>query len=200
MRVLPITNYSNNVQHRGKLSQSVAELTGSMSDGWIHEANSGKYTTTPLINTCLFASERINDIYMNLYTIMERFGHACELTYEKSKTTGIYRFFIQNKHSNYKVICDDVEFSANINKLSDIDKLEKLEQKVAKINPYEENSHFILQRKPESKDNLFDKEFVPDEDYIFLEDKLIRKDVKQATDDDIKEFIEAAKKEGLIDG
>ena len=77
---------------------------------------------------------------------------------------------------------------------------EKLEQKVAKINPYEENSHFILQRKPESKDNLFDKEFVPDEDYIFLEDKLIRKDVKQATDDDIKEFIEAAKKEGLIDG
>lgn len=200
MRVLPIRNSADKIQYKGKISQSVAELTGSMSDGWLHEANSGKYTTTPLINTCLFASERINNTYMNLYTIMERFAHACELTFEKSKQTGIYRFFIENKHSNYKIMCDDIEFSPNVNKLSDIDKLEHLEQKVAKINPYEENSHFILQRKPESKGPLFDKEFVPDEDYIFLEDKLIHIEKKQATMDDINEFLEAARKEGLIDG
>lgn len=200
MRVLPITNSAYNVQYRGKVSQNVAELTGAMSEGWIRTANSGKYSTAPIINTCLFASERINNIFINLSTIMERFGHACELTFEKSKNTGIYRFFIQNKHSNYKVICDNIEFTPDVNKLSDVDKLEQLEQKVAKINPYEENSHFILQRKPESKNILFDSEFVPDEDYIFLEDKLIRTDIKQANWEDIDTFLEAARKEGLIDG
>ena len=200
MRVIPITNSANNVQYRGKVSQKVAELTGTMSEGWIRTANSGKYSTLPIINTCLFASERINNIFINLSTIMERYGHACELSFEKSKESGLFRFFIENKHSNYKIMCDDIEFSPNVNKLSDIDKLEHLEQKVAKINPYEENSHFILQRKPESKGPLFDKEFVPDEDYIFLEDKLIQKEKKQATMDDINEFLEAARKEGLTDG
>lgn len=198
MKILPIQNNTNNVLYRGKVSQNLAELTKNMSDGWLAAAGNGKYKTLPIINTCLFASERINNIHLNLLTIMERFGKACELTFEKSLKSGKYRFFIENKYSNYKAICGDVEFSPALNKLRDVDELEKVEKKVAKLNPYAENSNFVIQRKSDAKSVVYDKEFEPDADYVFLEDKLIKQETKEATMEDLEEFIAAAKKDGIV--
>ena len=198
MKVLPITNSTNNLTVRGRISNKTAELTKYMSEGWLSTATSGKYKTLPIINTCLYTSERINNIHLNLLTIMERFGKACELTYEKSLKSGKYRFFISNKYSNYRTVCGDAEFSPALNKLRDVEELENIEKKVAKLNPYEENSHFIIQRKSNAKDIIFDKEFEPDADYVFLEDKLIKREVKEATMEDLEEFISEAKKDGIV--
>ena len=200
MRVLSISNSNNNITYRGRVSKNTAELTQKMSDGWIRTATGGKYATLPFINTCMFASERINNVFLNLSTMMERFCHGCELTFVKSEKSGKYRFFIENKYSNYKTVCKDIDFSPKLNKLSDIDELENLENKVAKLNPYQENSNFIIQRKADAKFVIHDNEFEPDADYAFVEDKLIRKDIREATMEDIQEFLEAAKEEGLIDG
>lgn len=198
MKILPITN-SPNTSYKGRVSKNVAELTKSMSDRWTKAATSGRYTTLPIINTCIFAAERINNVFLNLSTIMERFGHGCELDFKKAVNSNKYRFFIENKYSSYKTMCDDVEFSPEINKLTDIDVLEKVENYLAKLNPYRENSHFIIQRKKEATEALLNKEFIPDEDYIFLEDKLVGKEpLKQATIEDIDAFIAAAKKEGVL--
>ena len=201
MRVMPITNSKDNVAAKGTLSVKTAELTKKMSEGWLNTATSGKYKTLPIINTCCYASQRVNNIYLNLSTIMERFCRSCELTFSKSEKTGTHRFFIENKYSNYKLICGDVEFSPKKNKLADIDKLEELEKKMEKINPFSENSNFIIQRKADAKSVLYDKDFEPDKDYVFLEDKLVGKEpLSEATVKDIEEFFDAAKKEGLIDG
>ena len=200
MRILPITELNNRISYKGRVSKSTEELTESMGEKWIRTAKNDKYKTLPFINACFYASERINDIFLNLSTMMERFGHACELTFEKSAKSGKYRFFIENKYSNYKTICADLEFSQGLNKYTDINELETLESKVAKINPYKENSDFIIQRKSEAKDVIYDKEFEPDADYTFIEDKLIRKEINDTTFEDIEEFLEAAKEEGLING
>lgn len=199
MRILPITNYSD-MSSRGKVSEKTVELTKKMSDGWLQASVNGKYKTLPFINTCLSTSERINNVFLNLSTIMERFCHGCELTFEKSSKNGKYRFFIEHKYSDYKTVCADVDFSPELNKYTDVDKLESFENKVAKLNPYKENSNFIIQRKPEAKTAIHDSEFIPDDDYIFLEDKLIKRNYDDATMEDIEEFLDAAKKEGLING
>lgn len=198
MKILPVTTV-NNISNRGRLSNKTSELTKIMSNGWLETVNSGKYKTLPMINSCIFASERINNIHMNLLTIMERFGQACELTFAKSEKSGIYRFFINNKYSNYKLMCGDIKFSDKMNKLSDIDKLEEFEKNMEKIDPYKENSNFIIQRKSSAKSPLYDNYFEPSFDYIFLEDKLVGKEpLPEATLKDIKEFIEAAKEDGVI--
>lgn len=201
MKILPITNTTNNnISNKGCVSPKLAELTKNMSDGWLRTAQSGKYTKLPIINACLYSSERINDIFINLSTMMERFAHGCELTFEKSLKTGKHRFFIEHKYSNYKTLCGDIEFSKDINKITDVYELESLEGKVAKIDPYKENTNFIIQRKTDAKSVDLDREFEPDADYTFIEDKLIRKEVNDASMEDIHEYLEAAKEEGLIDG
>lgn len=200
MRVQPITDSTNDISYKGSLSKKTAEFTKSMSDRWIKAATDGKYKTLPIINTCIYASSRINNVFLNLSTMMERFCHGCELTFAKSEKSGSYRFFIEHKHSNYKSVCGDFEFSPNVNKLTDVSILENVENKLAKLNPYKENSNFIIQRKADSTNMLFDKEFEPDADYLFWEDKLIRREASEATMEDINEFLDAAKEEGLIDG
>ena len=86
-------------------------------------------------------------------------------------------------------MCGDIEFSPKKNKLGDIDKLEKLEKDMEKLDPYKENSHFIIQRKTDAKSILYDSDFVPSYNYVFLEDKLVGKDSKsKASMEDIKEF------------
>ena len=201
MHILPITDSTYNISARGTLSIKTAELTKQMSEGWFNAANSGKYKTSPIINTCYYAAEKVNNIFLNLSTIMERFGHACELSFAKSEKTGVHRFFIENKYSNYKLMCGDIEFSPKKNKLEDIDKLEDLEKKMEKINPFSENSNFIIQRKADAKSILHDKDFEPDKDYVFLKDRLVGKEpLPQATTKDIEEYINAAKEEGIIDG
>ena len=198
MKVYPVSNV-NQISTKGSLDKKTSDLFRNMSGAWLDKA--GEMKTMPLINTCLFASERTNNILSNLSTMMERFGHACKLTFAKSAKASKYRFYIENKYSNYKLILKDTELSQGINKLDDISKLENLENSLIEVNPYKENSNFILQRKSEAKGAQFDKEFEPDADYIFIEDKLVGKEpMKQATMDDIEEFIEAAKKEGLTDG
>ena len=199
MKILPVTNISNNnISNKGRVSPKLAGLTKNMSDGWLRTAQ--KYTKLPIVNTCLYSSERVNDIFINLSTMMERFAHGCELTFEKSLKTGKYRFFIEHKYSNYKSLCGDIEFSKDINKLTDVYEFEALEGKVAKIDPYKENTNFIIQRKSDAKSVDFDREFEPDADYAFIEDKLIRKEINDASMEDINEYLEAAKEEGLIDG
>ena len=200
MRILPITDTYAQTSYNGRVGKNTAELTKRLSDAWLDASANGKYKTLPLINTCLCAVERINNVFLNLSTIMERFCNGCELNYAKSGKNGKYRFFIEHKNSNYKAICGDAEFSAELNKYTDVKELENLEDKVSKLNPYKENSYFIIQRKPDSKTPICDSEFIPDKDYLFLEDKLIKKDYKEATMDDIEEFLKAAKEEGLIDG
>ena len=199
MHISPVNNYFE-PSYKGSVSTDVAKLTKTMSDGWIRTANSGKYKTSPMINTCLYASEKINNVFINLSTMMERFCRGCELTFKKSDKSGKYRFFVQHNYSNYKTICSDIEFSPELNKLTDIDKLENLERMVAKLNPYQENSNFIIQRKADSKFSVHDGEFEPDADYIFVEDKLIRNCDREATMEDIEEFLSAAKEEGLLNG
>ena len=200
MRVLSVTNTNNKVTYRGRVSRNVMELTKNISEGWLNTAASGKYRTVPIINACLGASERVNNVLLNLSTIMERFCQGCELNYAKSAKNDKYRFFIEHKNSSYKTLCGDVEFSPKLNKYNDVNELENLVVKVSKLNPYKENSHFIIQRKPDSKSPIHDCEFIPDEDYLFLEDKLIKEEYNEATMEDIQEFLNAAKKEGLIDG
>ena len=199
MQVLPVANYRNNLSVKGRVGSKVSDLTKNMSEGWLNTATNGKYKTLPIINVCCYASQRINNAYLNLMTVMERFGQACELTFAKSEKTGIHRFFIENKYSNYKLMCGDIEFSPKINKLTDIDKLESLEKKMEKLNPYQENSNFLIQRKTDAQGMLFDKEFAPSEDYVFLEDRLIGKEpLPEATMNDLEEFLEAAKEDGVI--
>jgi len=199
MKVYPVNNTNQNPTYKGSLDKRFTDVLRGMSAGWMNKATDMK--TVPMINTCLFASERINNIFINLSTIMERFGHACKLTFEKSKKNSKYRFYIENEYSNYKLILKDLEFSQGKRKLEDISKLENLENSLSKVNPYKENSNFALQRKSEVKQAIFDKEFEPDNDYIFIEDKLVGKESKrEATMEDIQEYLKAAKEEGLIDG
>ena len=199
MRIYPVNNTNKQPVFSGSLDRNTASLLKDMSGRWLDKASDMK--TVPLINTCLSASEQINNVYLNLSKIMERFGHACKLTFEKSAKTAKYRFYIENEYSNYKLICKDIEFSSGKNKLDDITKLENLEKAVAKINPYKENSNFIIQRKSEAKGMIFDKEFEPDADYVFIEDQLAGKEQKpQATMENVEEFLRAAREEGLIDG
>ena len=200
MRVLSVTNTNNKISFRGRVSRNVLELTKNMSESWLDTAANRKYKALPIINTFLDASERVNNVLLNLSTIMERFCQGCELNFAKSAKNGKYRFFIEHKDSSYKTICGDVEFSPKLNKYTDVNELENLEVKVSKLNPYKENSHFIIQRKPDSKSPMLDSEFIPDEDYMFLEDKLIKKEYNEAAMEDVEEFLEAAKEEGLIDG
>ena len=196
MRIYPVCSVNNCVSTKGRLDRNTEALFKSTSDAWLNKST--KMKTLPLINTCLFASERVNNVFINLSTIMERFGHACRLTFAKSEKTSKYRFYIENEYSNYKLMCNDEIFSDKINKLEDVTKLEKIESSLAKVNPYKENSNFILQRKANAKDVLYDKEFEPDSDYVFLEDKLVGKEpLPQATMDDIQAFLDAAKEEGL---
>ena len=198
MRIYPV-NSANQVSSKGSLDKKTTDMIRGMSGGWLDKA--GNMKTLPMTNTCLFASERINNVFINLSLMMERFGHACKLTFIKSEKSPTCRFFIENEHSNYKLIVKDVEFSHSKNTFDDITRLENLENSLAKVNPYKENSNFLLQRKSASKDIIFDKDFEPDADYIFLEDKLVGKEQKpQATMEDIREYLEAAKEEGLIDG
>ena len=199
MRIQPIAN-NYDVSQKGQVSKNTAEFVKRISDSWLDASANGKYKTLPIINTCLSASERVNNVFLNLSTIMERFCSGCELSFVKSEKSGKYRFFIEHKSSNYKAVCGDAEFSPKMNKLSDVNELERIENKVAKLNPYEENTHFIVQRKPDSKTAMQNSEFIPDADYIFLEDKLIKRDYEPATMDDIEEFVNAAKEEGLING
>ena len=199
MRVYPVNNTTKQLSYKGKVDGNFADMMKNMSGAWLDKASDMK--TLPLINTCVFASERINNVFINLSTIMERFGHACKLTFAKSEKSPKYRFFIENEYSNYKLMCKDTEFSPDLNKLDDISKLENLENTIAKINPYKENSNFLLQKKSNAKGVIHDKEFEPDADYVFIEDKLVGKESRpQATTEDIIEFLNAAKKEGLIDG
>lgn len=198
MKVYPVSS-ANHITTKGSLDRKTADMLRDMSGVWLSKASEMK--TPPLINTCLFASERINNVFINLSTMMERFGHACKLTFAKSEKSSKYRFYIENEYSNYKSIFKDIEFSQGKNKLDDITRLENLENALAKIDPYQENSKFLIQRKSNAKDISFDKNFEPDTDYLFIEDKLVGKEEKpQATMEDIKEFLEAAKEEGLIDG
>lgn len=200
MQVLPITtNLPNNISSKGYVGSKVENLTKGMSERCLNSAKSGRYKELPIINTFLFASERINNVFLNLSTIMERFCNACELTFEKSEKSGKHRFFIENKYSNYKVMCGDIEFSPEMNKLRDIDELENLESRLLKINPYKENSNFIIQRFSETKNESYDDFFAPDRDYIFIEEKLAGKEpLPVATMEDIEKFIEAAKKDGIV--
>lgn len=199
MKISPVSN-SAGISAKGFVGNNTVELTKRLSNAWLNASASGKYKTLPLKNTCLCASERINNVLINLSIIMERFCNGCELSYAKSAKSGKYRFFIEHKNSNYKVVCGDIALSKDLNKYTDVNELENLEVKVSKLNPYKENSHFIIQRKPESKTPIHDSEFIPDKDYLFLEDKLIRKDYEDATMEDIEEFLKAAKEEGLING
>ena len=195
MRISPVGQ--NNVSHKGSLDIKTTELLKDMSGKWLESAANRK--TLPIINTCLFASEQINNIHINLCTMMERFGHGCKLMFAESEKSGKIRFYIENKFSNYKLIFKDIIFSKEKNKLDDITKLENLENSLAKVDPYKENSNFILQRKSSAKDIRFDSEFEPDKDYIFIENNLVGKDHRiQATMKDIEEFLSAAKEEGLI--
>ena len=46
---------------------------------------------------------------------------------------------------------------------------------------------------------IFDKEFEPYADYVFLEDKLVGKEpLPEATMKDLEEFLNAAKEDGVI--
>ena len=199
MRIYPVNSTNQQTSFCGSLDRNTANLLKDMSGRWVDKASDMK--TLPMVNTCLSASEQINNVYLNLSTMMERFGHACKLSFAKSQKSSKYRFFIENEYSNYKLMCKDIEFSSGKNKLDDITKLESLENAVAKINPYKENSNFILQRKSEAKGTIFDKEFEPDADYVYIEDMLVGKEPKpQATMEDVEEFLKAAKEEGLIDG
>ena len=197
MKILPVQNPSVNVKtvsSKGRVGFDTTLLYKKVGDKWLDTAASGRYKTMEIISTCLSFAERVNNVYLNLSSIMERFGHDCELSYRQSKKTGMYRFFIENKYSNYKVMCGDAELSNKINKVHDIEELESIEESMVKLDPYKENSHFILQRKPEAQQS----NFVPDNDYTFLEDKLVGKDKKEATLEDVNRFLEAAKEDGII--
>ena len=198
MQISPITNPTNNVTSRGCVSKKLKTFNNDIGIRWLNTADSGKYKSPELYKACVSAAKRIYNVSSNMQTIMERFCHACVLTFEKSKKSGIYRFFIEHPLSNYKVICGDVNLSRGINKLEDIEKLEELEEKIANISPYKENSNFIIQRKPNTKGKLNDMDFVPDRDFVFLEDELEGKNPEQATLEDIKIIVEAAKEEGLL--
>ena len=197
MKILPVQNSSvniNTVSSKGRVGLDTSLLCKKVGDKWLDTAASGKYKTMDIISACLSFAERVNNVSLNLSTIMERFGHDCELSYRQSKKTGKYRFFIENKYSNYKVMCGDADLSNKINKINDIEELETIEKNLIKLDPYKENSHFILQRKPEAQHS----NFVPDNDYVFIEDKLVGKDKKEATLEDVRRFVEAAKEEGII--
>ena len=198
MRVSSVTSANNKISYRGHVSKNVMELTKNISEGWLNTAASGKYRAVPIINTCLSASERVNNVLLNLSTIMERFCQGCELNFAKSAKNDKYRFFIEHKNSSYKTLCGDVEFSPKLNKYSDVNELENLVVKASKLNPYKENSHFIIQRKPDSKSPIHDFEFIPDADYLCLEDKLIQEEHNEATMKDLEEFLNAAKEDGVI--
>ena len=195
MRISPVGQ--NNISHKGCLDKKTTELFKDMSGKWLESA--AKRKTLPIINTCLFASEQINNIHINLCTMMERFGHGCKLMFAESEKSGNIRFYIENKFSNYKLIFNDINLSKEKNKFDDITKLENLENSLAKVDPYKENSNFVLQRKSSAKDFRFDSEFEPDNDYVFIEDKLVGKEPrKQVTMENIEEYLNAAKEEGLV--
>ena len=198
MKVHPVNN-ANYVSSKGSLDRKTADMLSSMNTGWLKKADDMK--TLPLINTCLYAAERVNNVFINLSSMMERFGRACKLTFAKSEKSPKYRFYIENEYSNYKLIFKDIEFTKGKNKLDDISQLENLENCLVKIDPYKENSNFILQRKSKAAGVMFDKEFEPEADYVFIEDKLVGKDpLPEATMADIQEYLEAAKEEGLYNG
>jgi len=197
MKILPVQNSSvniNTVSSKGRVGLDTSLLCKKVGDKWLDTAASGKYKTMEIISACLSFAERVNNVFLNLSSIMERFGHDCELSFRQSEKTGKYRFFIENKYSNYKVMCGDAELSNKINKLHDIEELESIEENIVKLNPYKENSHFIIQKRSEAQYS----NFVPDNDYIFVEDKLVGKDKKEATMEDAKRFEEAAKEEGIL--
>ena len=197
MKIMSVQNPSVNITTvplKGRVGLDTSLLCKKVGDKWLDTAASGKYKNMDIISACLSFAERANNVFLNLSSIMERFGHDCELSFRQSEKTGKYRFFIENKYSNYKVMCGDAELSNKINKLHDIEELESIEENIVKLNPYKENSHFIIQKRSEAQYS----NFVPDNDYIFIEDKLVGKDKKEAAMEDVKRYVEAAKKEGII--
>jgi hypothetical protein len=80
MKVYSVNTVSQ-MTYKGGLDKKTADMLREMNAGWFHKATEMK--TQLMTNTCLFASERINNVFINLSIMMERFGHACNMTYEK---------------------------------------------------------------------------------------------------------------------
>ena len=167
MKVIPITN--NDRTFKGHLNQQTGNLILGASS---HFSNNIVKTSKGLENFSL--AMRMSFIYSNLLPIMERFAHSAELSFVKLKNSSIHRFFIEDRGSNYKYIASDISLSEKCNQTNDVDALETLVSDLAKVNPFEVNSKFKLQRKP----NTFDYSFEPDKSYVDIENRLIIPDKK----------------------
>ena len=108
-------------------------------------------------------------IYNNLKIIMERFGNSCKLDFEQLGQTQTHRFFIGSDYSYYKLVVGDADLPG-MGIPKDEEQLGNIVHKLAKINPYEVNTKFIIQK----IQNCDDTKFKPDKDYMFLEEKLLK--------------------------
>ncbi len=186
MKILPVDS-NNNISSKGRISRKLGYMLTDMSNAWMMSVVEKKVKEPLVAEAYRNASSRVNCVLKNLNTIMQRFVHSGELTYEESEKTGKYRFFINSKYSDYKSLCGDMELSPKLDTLEDISKLEKFEESLLKIDPYKENSHFIIQRRAHG--NMYDSEFIPDADYMFVEDKLVGKTKTQPTSEDVKHIL-----------
>ena len=162
MKILPITN--NDGTFKGHLNQQTGNLILEASS---HFSNNIVKTSKGIENFSL--AMRMSFIYSNLCTIMERFAHSAKLSFIKLKNSNTHRFFIEHQGSHYKYVVSDVSLSEMHNQANDVDKLETLVNDLAKVNPFEVNNKFLLQRKPGT---IF-YDFEPDKSYVDIEDRLV---------------------------
>ena len=195
MKISPITNYGqNSINCKGNVHpetvKQLERLTGSIVEQ-IKLTDMNDQITRNFMIGCI---KRSRYILTNLGIIMQRLGKSCSLELKKSEKSDLHRFFITSPNSNYKHICGDVHLDESSPK-SSLFNLEEFVDKFSKINPYEINFRFKISRKDKYMDS-----FAPEQDYDFIEDKLLKLQPakKQASWDDIKKFLNQAKEEGLL--
>lgn len=166
MKVLGISpnlqTSQKNISHKGNLSLNVENLFSRMRTHYSKENMLDKH---PYAINC--NKNIIENAYKNLRILMERFGHECQLDYERATNDAtLHRFFIGNSSSFYKLIVGDVEIKTS--ELKDLSFLKELTNMLAQINPFDANTSFMIQRQPNTNIDAF----VPDADYVIIEDKL----------------------------
>jgi len=195
MKISAITPYSQNqnykINTKGKLSGDAQLMVEDICYNFIDKLKKTPNEST--IKRAFFDQyvKRTKNMIENLKTIMLRFPQTAVLDFQASKQ-GFNRFYIHSPESSYKYIVGDIKPES---KFKDIENLEKITDKLAKVNPYETNLKFKMFKHEFAKDS-----FAPEKDIILIEDALVGKEPKpDASMEDIKKFLELAKKEGLID-
>ena len=165
MKINPISSTCNTISYKGKVSRETT--------GFIQDIANNCFNNRSEQVSMYDSMSRVANVVDNLNTLMSRFAHSCRLSHIKSSKSDKYRFYLEHKTSNYKKPIKDIVFSNDKNSVEDIKKLEGLEDALYEVNPYIENSNFIIQRTESGL--ISDPDFIPDKNIIFIEDELIKR-------------------------